>query len=160
MRCDRHCLHFDRAPTLVRMGFRVLIAGPRTFTDYPALRAALDALLKNRLPDVELLTCGGRGVPMLAASYAAERGIVVTARVPDFARFPVDAVERRDAHLVNEAAAAVVVWADRDPAVRRVLALVERRGIPVHVLGEPKKKPKAVRRESEPEPRSTRGLPD
>jgi hypothetical protein len=43
------------------MGFRVLIAGPRHFTDDPALRAALGAVLVNRLPDVELPTCGGRG---------------------------------------------------------------------------------------------------
>jgi hypothetical protein len=42
------------------MAFRVLIAGGRYFTDYPLLRATLDALLANRLPDVELLTafCG------------------------------------------------------------------------------------------------------
>ena len=48
-------------------------------------------------------------VPTLAASYASERGLVVTARVADFVRFPVDAVERRDAFLVNEADAASVV---------------------------------------------------
>jgi hypothetical protein len=141
------------------VAFRVLVAGPRQFTNYPALRAALDALLVNRLPDVELLTCGGRGVPMLAASYATERGLTVTPRVADFVRFPVDAIERRDAFLVSEADAAVVVWADRDPDVRRVLALVERKGIPVHVLGGPEKKPRA-RRKREPEPPSTRGLPD
>jgi hypothetical protein len=44
--------------------FRVLIAGSRHFTDYPALRAALDILLKNRLHDATILTCGCRGVPM------------------------------------------------------------------------------------------------
>src|SRR4030095_16876393 len=115
--------------------FRALIAGPRHFTDYPALRAALEVLLKNRLPDVELLTCGGRGVPMLAASSATERGLTVTARVADFVRFPVDAAERRDAFLVSEADAAVIVWKDRDPAVGRMLAMVERKGIPVHVIG-------------------------
>jgi hypothetical protein len=103
------------------------------------------------LPDVELLTAGGRGVPMLAASYATERGLVVRARVADFARFPVDAVERRDAFLVNEVDAAVIVWAERDPEVRRVLALVERKGMPVHVIGGPEKSRMARRR---------RGLPD
>src|SRR3954462_13335636 len=81
------------------MSFRVLIAGPRQFTGYPTLRPALDALLVNRLPDVELLTCGGRGVPMLAASYAAESGLTLTARVADFVRFPVDMCARRIAAL-------------------------------------------------------------
>jgi hypothetical protein len=59
------------------MEFRVLIAGGRHFTNYPALRAALGALVANRMPDVELMTTGGRGVPMLAASYAARRGLPV-----------------------------------------------------------------------------------
>lgn len=86
---------FRSVPTLVGMSFRVLVAGPRQFTNYPLLRAALDVLLANRLPDVELLTSGGPGVPILAASYASERGLVVTARVADFVRFPLDAVERR-----------------------------------------------------------------
>jgi hypothetical protein len=53
------------------MGFRVLVAGGRGFTDYHTLRAALDALLANRLPGVELRTAGGPGVPMPAAGYAA-----------------------------------------------------------------------------------------
>src|SRR4051794_9628161 len=59
----------DLAPvTLDGMGaFRVLVIGGRHFTNYPALRAALDALLVNRLPDVELLTAGGplRSCPAL-----------------------------------------------------------------------------------------------
>ena len=92
------------------MSFRVLIVGGRHFTNYPALRAALDALLVNRLPDVELLTAGGRGVPMLAASYAAANGLELVTRVADCVRFPVDAEERCDAFLVAEADAAVVVW--------------------------------------------------
>jgi ABC-type sugar transport system substrate-binding protein len=140
------------------MSFRVLVSGGRRFTDYRLLRATLDALLAHRLPDVELLTAGGPGVPLLAASYAAERGLTVRALVPDFRRFPVDAADRRDAFLAAEADAAVVVWEDRAAAVRRVLALVERRGIPVHVIGGPPK-PRG-RRVPDPEPPPPRGLPD
>ena len=99
---------FSRRATRPGMGFRVVIAGPRRFTDYPALRAALDALLVNHLPDVELLTCGGPGVPILAASYTAAHNLLVTVRVADFARFPVDAVERRDAFSRREADTVVV----------------------------------------------------
>jgi hypothetical protein len=91
------------------VSFRVLIAGGRHFTNYPALRAALDVRLANRLPEVVLLTAGGRGVPMLAASYAAANGLEVVVRVADFGRFSTDADERRDAFLVSEADAAVVV---------------------------------------------------
>jgi hypothetical protein len=51
-----------------------------------------------------------------------------------------------------------VVWADRDPEVRRVLMLVERKGMPVHVIGAPKKL-KVRRRERTPDLPNTRGLP-
>ena len=66
--------------------FRVLVADPRHFTNYPALRTALDVLLVNRPPAVELPTCGGRGVPVLAASYAAAKGLTVIT-VAGFRRF-------------------------------------------------------------------------
>ena len=60
------------------------------------------------------------GQPVLssiAASYATERGLIVTPFVPEFGRFPEDvAVERRDAELVARADAAVVVWDGRDPS--------------------------------------------
>jgi hypothetical protein len=56
-----------------------------------------------------------RDMPMLAASYASERGLTLMALVPDFRRFPADAEDRRDGILVAEADAAVVVWDDRDP---------------------------------------------
>ena len=50
------------------MAFRVLIAGGRHLTDYPRLRAARGAILANRVPDLQFLTGGGPGVPVLAAS--------------------------------------------------------------------------------------------
>jgi hypothetical protein len=135
--------------------FRVLIAGGRHFTDYTTLRATLEALLVNRLPDVERLTTGGAGETTLAASYATERGLVVTVLVPDFRRFPVDAVERRDAFLVSAADAAVVVWDERALNVRRVLQLVRRREIPVHVIGGPDRPGAQPRHHPTADPRHT-----
>ena|SRR5579872_6736656 len=52
------------------MPFRVPVIGPPAFRDYPHLRDVLDVVLANRVPDVELLTVGGSGLPFLVASYA------------------------------------------------------------------------------------------
>ena len=142
------------------MAFRVLIAGGRHFTDYPLLRDTLDALLANRPPDVRPVTAGGPGVPMLAASYAAERGFCVAALVPDFGRHhAVAAVGRRDAELVAQAEAALIVWDDRNPAARGLRSLVEARGIPVHVIGGDTPRAK-VQRTAPPDQEARRGLPD
>jgi methyl coenzyme M reductase subunit C-like uncharacterized protein (methanogenesis marker protein 7) len=59
--------------------------------------------------------------------------------IAEFRRFSVDAPEPRDAMLVAMADAAVIVWDECDPALRRVLQLVERKSIPVHVIGAPEK---------------------
>jgi hypothetical protein len=45
------------------MAFRVLVAGGRDPVDYVRLRDALDKLLANRMPEVEIFTAGGPGVP-------------------------------------------------------------------------------------------------
>ena len=55
------------------MPFRILVIGPPLFRDYPRLRDILDVVLANRIPDVELLTVGGSGLPSLVASYARMR---------------------------------------------------------------------------------------
>jgi hypothetical protein len=113
------------------MTFRVPIAGGHHFTNYPALRAALDVLLANRLPEAVLLTAGCR-----CSRPVTPRTGWRSWRVPDFCRFPADAEERRDAFLVGEADAVVVVWADRDPEVRRMLELVQqKRGFRFTSLG-------------------------
>lgn len=78
----------------------------------------------------------------------------------DFVWFPVDAVERRDAFLVSEADAVVIVWADRDPDVRRVLVVAEQKGMPVRVIGAPEKKPRAARKRDAEPPMREGTLPD
>ena len=54
----------------------------------------------------------------------------------------------------------VARWRQQSAAVQRVLALVERKGIPFHLIGGSEKKPKKVRRERESELPMRRGLPD
>lgn len=105
----------------------------------------------------------GPGVAMLAASYATERGLTGTALVPEFGRYPEDAaVERRDAELVALADAAVIVWDGSNSPTQKLRALVEAKGIAIHVLGEPAQSPKArrVRGAEAPEPRRKGMLPD
>ena len=74
---------------------------------------------------------------MLVASYAAVHRLEVVIHAADRDRFPLDADERRDLATVAEADAAVILWDGADPGVRRVRELVERKGIPVHVVAGP-----------------------
>jgi hypothetical protein len=55
--------------------FRVLVTGVRHSHDYARLRDRRDRLLRERLPDVVILSRCGRGTDALATSYAIERGL-------------------------------------------------------------------------------------
>jgi hypothetical protein len=76
------------------MPFHVLIIGGPTFRDYPRLRDAVDFALANRLPEVEILSVGGPGVPPLAASYARSCLLQFRAMLPDYEKHPGCAVEK------------------------------------------------------------------
>ena len=114
----------------------MIVTGVRHFAGYPKLREPLDKLLVKRLPDVVILSGCGRGTDALATSYALERGLVLVPYPIDFDRHPVDsvAVERRNARMVADADAAVVVWDRIDPDLGDLLGRCKRKGIPVRVL--------------------------
>jgi hypothetical protein len=100
--------------------FRVIVTGVRVFHDYARLRDLLDRLLAHRLPDVVILSRCGHGTDALATSYAVERGLQLVPFALNLDRDRTDemAAQRRNADLVADADAAVVVWdrIDRDLA--------------------------------------------
>jgi hypothetical protein len=96
--------------------FRVVVTGVRHFHTYARLRDLLDKLLANRLPNVVILSRCGRGTDALATSYAVERGLRLVPHPLNLERDRTEdaARERRNARLVAEADAAVVVWDRHD----------------------------------------------
>jgi hypothetical protein len=119
--------------------FRVIVAGAAAFRNYGLLRDALDHLLRDPLPDVVILTRSGAGLgtDSLALSYALARRLDVTQYRADHAKHPglFDADQARNAELVRDADAAVLVWDAADRAVRDLLVRCKARGIPVRVPG-------------------------
>jgi hypothetical protein len=97
--------------------------------DYAHLRDALDTLLAKRLPDVDIITAGGPGVPALAASYPRSRGPELVTVTPDYRKHPRDEAERQLVDLVAPAKAAVVVWEEGNPQAGNLLALARAKGI-------------------------------
>jgi hypothetical protein len=116
------------------MAFHVLVVGGWGWFDYPRLRDVLDSALVKRLPDVQVLTVGGRGVPALAASYSCSRGLSLQTVTLDYGKYPGDAEERRIARLVELADAAVVVWDEWNPNVRELVSRLHTKGVRLVLL--------------------------
>jgi hypothetical protein len=119
--------------------FRVIVAGAAASRNYRALRDALEHLLRDRLPAVTILTRSGAGLgtDSLALSYSLARRLDVTHHRADRQKHPglVDAERVRNAELVRDADAAVLVWDPADRAVRDLLVRCKARGLPIRVLG-------------------------
>ena len=118
------------------MAFRVLIFGSPSFRDYATLRSILDIALSKRLPDVVLVTTGGAGLSALVASYAQSRNLPV--EVVPITRYPLDTRESPLVGMVGKADGAVIVWPEIDSDTKELLALVEAKGLPVHVVELPR----------------------
>jgi hypothetical protein len=116
--------------------FRVIVTGIRHFHDYARLRDLLDRLLSGRLPEVVIHSRCGRGTDALATSYAVERGLTLVPHPLNLDRDRTDelASQRRNADMVADADAAVVVWDRIDRDLADLLGRCRRKGIPVRVL--------------------------
>jgi hypothetical protein len=134
---------------------RVLTIGYKQRFEYARLRAALDALLAKRLPDVEILTAGEPGVPTRAACYAGEGGLPLFAMPVDYAHHLGNAVEWRDTRLVEMAEAAVLVGEPTE--VRGLLERAQARKPRLVAIGCQQEEARAVA--PPPEKPRFRGLP-
>jgi hypothetical protein len=136
--------------------FRIIVAGASGFRDYRGLRDTLDHLLRDRLPDVTILTRSGAGLgtDSLALSYALARRLDVVQYRADHQKHPLlfDADQARNAELVRDANAAVLAWDANDWRVRDLLARCKAKGLPVRVLG--------ARTDPPAERPTRRGVPD
>lgn len=116
------------------MPFRVLVFGPLAFRDYPRLRDVLDVLLANRVPDVELLTFGGAGLPSLVASYARMRKLEFRSVPLEQQSYPIDHLSPINLQLAWLADAAVFFWYDSGGECYLLAKEMKARGKLVHVV--------------------------
>jgi hypothetical protein len=119
--------------------FRVVVAGAPGLREYKPLRDLLDAVLRDKIPAVTILTRAGAGfgTDALAQSYARSRGLAHIAYPLHADRHPspVEAHKARLAELVRDADAAVIVFTPSDWQGHTLIAECRRKGITLRVLG-------------------------
>jgi hypothetical protein len=116
------------------MPYRVLVVGPDWFRAYTLLRDILDNLLAQRMPDVEVITTGGKGIPSLVASYARMRKLEFRPVLLDCERYPLDPFTARNLELVNHADAAVVFLLEPCHEVHEIHELIKQRKLPCRLI--------------------------
>lgn len=90
--------------------FRVVIAGTRTFSDYGLLCRVADSLLRDRHPDIIIISGECRGADKLGEQYAGDRGYPVERFPADWKTLGRSAGPIRNRQMAEACDGAIVFW--------------------------------------------------
>jgi len=113
--------------------FRLIIAGSRTFTDYPLMKKKMDFLLSKTEDEVVILCGKARGADALGERYARERGYEIEYYPADWDRYGKAAGAIRNEEMCKSADAITVFWDGSSPGTRNVLKLAEKYNLDIKI---------------------------
>jgi hypothetical protein len=116
------------------MFFRVIVAGSRTFRNYDLLRSKLDILLRNKVPDVLIVSGGAPGADALGERYAREREFPIDPHPANWPMLGKRAGFVRNLTMANCADALVAFWDGESPGTRSMIDIALRQGLEVRVV--------------------------
>lgn len=106
---------------------KVIIAGSRSFHDYPRLKSHMDALAAQE--DIEEVVCGGaRGADILGKKWAMERGIRVKMFIPDWDGYGKAAGIIRNTEMGNYADYLVAFWDGKSTGTAHMIQYMKSKG--------------------------------
>ncbi len=124
--------------------FRVVIAGTRTFSNYELLKIECDAALKNRLPNVVVISGGNRrydkdgalqpSADLLGEQYAIERELECRIIPAKWKSQGKPAGPGRNAIMAGMADAAIVFQIGESSGSASMISESNKAGIPVKII--------------------------
>ena len=115
------------------MGFRVIIAGGRDFTDYPLLHKKCDVFFREKTPSV-ILSGVAKGADSLGVRYAKEKGIPVQEYPANWQKLGRRAGMVRNRQMLEDADALVAFWDGKSHGTANMISIAKEAGIPVRVV--------------------------
>jgi len=126
--------------------FRIIVAGTRTFDDYPRLKRVLDSLTRNIRPETAIIILSGKAVgpDTMGERWAQERLRTVTKGefhrghcqnyYPDWKRHGKKAGILRNVEMAQNADALLAIWDGKSPGTKHMIAEATRRGLKIRVV--------------------------
>lgn len=114
--------------------FKVIVAGGRDFNDYQKLERTLNCLLRDKLPDVEIVSGKARGADTLGEMYASTLGLPIKEFPADWDQFGKAAGYRRNKEMAEYADACVVFWNGSSKGSKHMIDLANKYGLPVRII--------------------------
>lgn len=126
--CTRICkVHAPRT-------FKVIVAGSRTFDNYPMLQDKLDSILSARKDEVEIISGGAKGADALGERYAKEKGLRLTVMRADWEKHGKKAGLLRNHDMAVYGDALVAFWDGKSRGTANMIELAKAGGLKTRVI--------------------------
>lgn len=113
---------------------KVIVAGSRTFNNYPLLARVLDHMLKNHAPNVEIVSGGCSGADLMGERYAREKGYPVKQFLPDWKLFNKAAGPVRNWEMADYGDALVAFWDGNSRGTKSMIEAAREHGKRVKIV--------------------------
>jgi YspA, cpYpsA-related SLOG family len=114
---------------------KLIVAGSRTFIDYPKLKASLDNLLKNTdKKDVTIISGAANGADRLGEQYAEENGIALDKHPANWDRFGKSAGYIRNKEMAEVATHLALFWDGISKGSKHMLDIAKEKGLIIRVI--------------------------
>lgn len=112
---------------------KVIVAGSRHFTDYTAVKSALDYYLSNQ-KEVEIVSGCAQGADSLGEQYARENGLPVKRFPADWETYGRAAGPIRNKQMAEYADALVLFWNGSSPGSKNMLENAKKMNIKIREI--------------------------
>lgn len=115
--------------------FRVIIAGTRTFSNYPLLADYADKKLSVVCKQnyIEVVSGGASGADALGEMYAKERGYSIKRFDADWYKYGRSAGPRRNKQMAEYADALLAYWDGKSRGTKNMIDLAKANGLKIGV---------------------------
>ncbi|WP_420422445.1 DUF2493 domain-containing protein [Simkania sp.] len=114
--------------------FKLIVAGSRTFNQYPILKKKLDFFLMHRLPKVEIVSGKARGADRLGEEYAKERNLILKEFPADWNMYGKQAGLIRNAQMANYAHGLVAFWDGTSSGTQDMICKMKAQKKPIRIV--------------------------
>lgn len=112
---------------------KVIIAGSRTFNDYPKLKKKLDSILKNQ-KDITIISGTASGADRLGERYADENHHKLEKYPAMWDIFGKSAGYKRNEEMANIADSCVVFWDGKSKGTKHMIDIAKKNKLKLRII--------------------------
>lgn len=114
--------------------FKVIIAGSRDFNNYEFLESNCNYYLKNKFPNIEIVSGGARGADRLGERYAENYLLDIKFFRADWGLYGKRAGYLRNEQMALYSNALIAFWDKESKGTKHMIGLAKKQGLKVRVV--------------------------